>query len=167
MLHLLALHLREEMIMTHEVHTHSEPDRVEAVHERSDGLHHRRERVVVDNAAERRQVAYLFSQLIWLAFGIVEGLILVRVVLRLIAANPGAPFANFIYRVTDIFLWPFYGLTTEPALGGMVLEISSLIGLIVYALLAWVLVKLVWLLFYRTSTNVVQTYEHDYDDDIH
>lgn len=150
---------------------HPVPDRSEEVYEVDDGSVERRERVVVDSSAERRQMAHLISQVIWLFFGIVSGLIVIRILLRLIAANPAAPFANFIYRITDVFLWPFYGLTVEPSIGGMVFELSSIIGLIVYALLSWVLVKLVWLLLYREPTRVVQTYErdrsHEYHNDMH
>jgi hypothetical protein len=140
------------------------PDRSEEVYEQTDGVNQYTERVVVDNAAERRQSAYTISQFIWLAFGILEGLIVLRIILRLIAANPANPFANLVYRITDIFLWPFFGLTAQPAAGGFVLELSSIIALIVYALLSWVLVKIVWLIMYRRPTTVVQRYDRDYHD---
>lgn len=121
----------------------------------------RRERVVADYAAERRQGLYQVSSIIWLVFGVIAGLIGLRVVLRLIAANPASPFANFIYRVTDVFLWPFAGLTTTPSAGGMALELSSLIAMLVYLLLAWLLVRLVWVLFDRPSARSVTRYERD------
>ncbi len=114
--------------------------------------------VVQDTAAQSRLAAYKLSQFIWLIFGILEGLILVRIILRLIAANPTNPFAAFIYGFTDLFLWPFYGLTYSPSVGGMVLEIPSIIGMIIYGLIAWVLVKVVWLVLYRNTNTVVQTY---------
>lgn len=146
-------------------HDHSStPDRREEIFEKTDGVNQYRERVVVDNAAERRQMAYTISQFIWLAFGILEGLIILRIVLRLIAANPANPFANLVYRVTDVFLWPFFGLTAQPSAGGIVLELSSIIALIVYALLGWVLVKLVNLMLNRTPTHVVERYDRDYYD---
>lgn len=138
------------------------PDREEEVYERTNGVEHHRERVVVDNAAERRQTAFVISQFIWLAFGILEGLIVLRIFLRLMAANPANPFANLIYGITDVFLWPFFGLTATPAAGGFVLELSSIIALVVYALLSWVLVKIAWLTLYRTPTSVVQRYDRDY-----
>ena len=67
-----------------------------------------------------------------LFFGILEGLIALRILLKLIAANPNSPFAAMLYRFTDIFLFPFAGLTATPSAGGMVLEISSFIALAVY-----------------------------------
>jgi hypothetical protein len=124
------------------------------------GTHH--ERVIEHTGLARREAAYTISQLIWLFFGILEGLILLRILLRLIAANPANTFASLVYAVTDFFLWPFFGLTGTPALGGMVLEIPSLFALVVYALAGWVLVKLVWLLLYRApATPIIETYDED------
>ena len=100
-------------------------------------------------------------QFIWLATGILEGLIALRVVLKLIAANPDSPFARLVYRLTAVFLWPFAGLTATPAAGGSVLELSSIIAMIVYALLAWVLIKLVQLLLMPSNSRSVSVYRRE------
>ena len=47
------------------------------------------------------------------------------------------------------FVAPFASLIGAPAAGGMVLEISSIIAMIVYFLIAWVLERIVYVLFYR------------------
>jgi hypothetical protein len=99
--------------------------------------------------------------MIWLFFGILEGLIGLRVFLKLIAANPENPFARFIYAVTDLFLWPFFGLTVTPAAEGIVLEIPSLIAMLVYALIGWLIVRAVWLVFDHSAERSVTTYERD------
>ena len=121
----------------------------------------RRQEVVQDLSFERDQTLNRLSQFIWLLFGILEGLIILRVFLKLIAANPANPFARLIYGLTDLFLWPFFGLTITPSAEGIVLEIPSLIALIVYALIGWVIVRLVWLLFDRPSRTSVTTYERE------
>lgn len=72
---------------------------------------------------------------LWFVLGILETLLGLRVFLRLIAANPDAGFARFIYNITYPFLVPFFNLVPTPAVEGSVLEVSSLIGMIVYALL--------------------------------
>jgi hypothetical protein len=98
----------------------------------------------------QRQVALRkATNLVWWFTGIVEGLIGLRVVLRMIAANPGNPFANFIYTLSNIFLWPFQTLVNNPSSEGVVLEVSSIIAMIVYLLLAWVFVELLWLMLGR------------------
>lgn len=85
---------------------------------------------------------------IWLVAVVLEVLIAFRVFLKLIAANPQSGFASFIYNITAPFLAPFAGLTSTPAAdNGAVLEISSLIAMAVYALLFWLalyVVRLIW-----------------------
>jgi hypothetical protein len=49
---------------------------------------------------------------------------------------------------------PFQGLFGQPNAGGMVIDINALVAIVVYALLAWVLVKLVWLLGGETRSGV-------------
>ncbi len=137
------------------------PDRDEHVIETDTGTEQHKERIVRDTGAAQRAAAYRVTQFIWMLFGILEALIAIRVVLKLIAANPGNPFASGIYSLTDIFLWPFFGLTGTPAAGGMVLEIPSIIGMIVYALIGWAIVKLIWLLMYRPRTSSIETYDRD------
>jgi hypothetical protein len=113
------------------------------------GDHIHEQRVVYDAGTAPRVFAYRLSSIIWLVFGLLIGLIALRVFLKLIAANPASPFAGMLYAFTDIFLWPFSGLTVSPAMGGMVFEIPSVIAMLVYALLAWVTVRIIRFLFYR------------------
>jgi YggT family protein len=98
---------------------------------------------------EQRVFSFKLIELIWLFFGAVEGLIGLRILLKLVAANPDNPFATFIYTLSDVFLWPFGGLTATPSAGAYVLELPAFIALFVYALLAWGIVRLVWILLYR------------------
>ena len=98
---------------------------------------------------ERRIFTFKATQLVWLLFGILEALIALRIGLKLIGANPDSPVAVFIYGVTSLFLAPFAGLIGTPAAGGMVLEISSVIAMVVYALIGWALERMIWVIFYR------------------
>lgn len=118
---------------------------------------HHQERVVHDLSAEQRQILTRATHLLWLVAAVLEVLILIRVFLKLIAANPASPFAALIYGVTDLFLFPFFGLTATPAANGMVLEISSIIAMLVYFFGFWILAKLIWLLFERPSARTVTT----------
>jgi uncharacterized protein YggT (Ycf19 family) len=128
---------------------------------RQDGDHVHEEHVVVDSNLENRQIVYKLTQLIWLLFGILEALIGFRIILRLIAANPGSWFTAFVYQLTDIFLWPFQNIVANPSVQGFVLEISSFIAMLVYALVAWALVRLSWLLLYHRASSRVTTYDRD------
>lgn len=106
---------------------------------------------------EREQRIFTFkaTQLVWLLFGVLEALIALRIVLKLFGANAASPVAAFLYGFTDLFLWPFTGLLGTPQAGGMVLELSSVIAMVVYALIAWALERLIWVIFYRPRGPVV------------
>lgn len=108
---------------------------------------------------EQRLNTFKAMQLIWLGLGVLEVLIGLRVIFKLIAVNPDNPLARFLYGLTDLFLFPFAGLAATPSSGGSVLEISSLIAMVIYALLAWGLAKLVEVIFYRPRGAVVDVTE--------
>ena len=69
------------------------------------------------------------------------------------------PRSNHIYGFTELFLKPFAGLTGTPSAGNMVLEISSFIAMVVYALIAWAVERIVWVIFYRPRGPVVAVTE--------
>jgi uncharacterized protein YggT (Ycf19 family) len=98
---------------------------------------------------ERRVFTFKITQLVWLLFGALEGCISIRVLLKLLGANPDNPFAAFMYALTDVFLWPFRNLTATPSAGGFVLELSAFVALLFYALLAWGIVRLLWIVLYQ------------------
>lgn len=98
---------------------------------------------------QSRVITFKATQLIWLLLGILEALLGLRIFLKLIGANPVNPFAAFLYKLTELFVFPFAGLTSTPAVGNMVLEISTLIAMLVYGLIGWVAERLVWLIFYK------------------
>lgn len=87
--------------------------------------------------------------LIQLAFGILNGLILLRFFLKLMAANPANPFAALVYFITTPFIWLFQGITMTPGFAGIELEFFDLIAIVVYTLVAWVIIRLLWILFAR------------------
>jgi len=108
---------------------------------------------------EREQRIFTFkaTQLIWLLFGILEAMIALRIGLKLIGANPDSPIVALIYGFTYLFLFPFEGMTATPTAGSIVLELSSFFAMLIYALVAWAMERIVWVLFYRPRGPVVGT----------
>ncbi|MCL5995689.1 MAG: YggT family protein [Chloroflexi bacterium] len=98
-------------------------------------------------AWRRRHQLARVTQIIWLVTGILEGFLGVRFLLRLIAANPNAGFSQLIYGLTSLFLAPFFDITATPTFAGAALEVFTLIAMIVYALLAWAIVRVIWIVF--------------------
>jgi YggT family protein len=122
------------------------------------GYQHRR-RIVRDVSAERRQLLRKVSQFIWLLFTVLEILLGLRVILRLIAADPSNSFANFIYHLSNPFLQPFFGLTNNLVVESVVLEVPSIIAMFAYALLGWLIIRVIWLVFYQPSSTIVSDYQ--------
>jgi uncharacterized protein YggT (Ycf19 family) len=94
---------------------------------------------------------------IYLVFAVIDGLILIRILLKVLAANTAVAFANFIYGVTDWLLAPFHGLLPAITSGRSVFEMSALIGLLVYSLLGYVLARLSAIMFRRDVTVAENT----------
>ena len=110
--------------------------------------------VAYDPYEGRRLAGYRLTQMIYWIFGLVEGLILVRLILKALGANQTAGFAQFIYGITAPLVAPFTGLFSNPVYQNSVLELTSIVALIVYALVAWLLAKLVWILVGETRSAV-------------
>ena len=127
----------------------------------TDDYGEQRKRVVDDVGARRRSLLAKVKQFIWLGSGMLMAAIGLRFLLKLIAANPENPFAWFVYRVTDLFVWPFMGLTITPAANGMVLEINSLVAILFYLVVTFGFVKLLDLIFTPSSTRSVSVYERE------
>jgi hypothetical protein len=83
------------------------------------------------------------AQLIYVVFGLIEVLIALRVGLKLLAANPDAGFTNLIYTASFPLVALFQGVFPTATSRGNVLEVSSVLALVVYPLLAWAIVRLV------------------------
>ncbi len=91
------------------------------------------------------------SGLINLAAMVVNGLIALRFLLKLMAANPDNPFAALIYFLSRPFIAIFVGLTPTPSFEGIQIEFFDLIAILVYFLLAWAIIRLLWILFARLN----------------
>ena len=134
----------------------NDADRVEKVRVQQHGSSEYVEHVVDDAAAAQRSFTYQITGILWLMFGALEGLLGLRLILKLLASNPSNPFAQLIYGLSDLFVWPFIGLTVTPSAAGIVVEIHTIIAMVVYAILAWLVISLVRVLLYRRSERYVR-----------
>ena len=118
-----------------------------------------RETRVDDPVVERQVVAdrtvssgVVIRRAIYYIFGIIIALLILRLILLFLAANQGAPFVDFVYSLSAVFAWPFFGIFSyQPSYGQSTLEISTLIAILVYALLAMGLGRLFTLGSRRTD----------------
>lgn len=77
-------------------------------------------------------------------------LLLLRIILSLFGANPENQFAQVIYNLSAPFVAPFANLFSTPRLGASQLDVNALVALLVYALLAWLVARLVWIIGSRS-----------------
>ena len=109
----------------------------------------------VDNVEARQSRAAWLENLIYFIFGGIALLIAMRVLLKAIGANPENAFTNFIYQLSRIFVAPFLTMVDPIELGTTAMfEIASVLAIILYLILAWLLVRLMILLFNRPATGV-------------
>jgi uncharacterized protein YggT (Ycf19 family) len=94
------------------------------------------------------------SRIVYTIGGIVEMLILIRLVLEVLAANPDAGFTSFIYTITDPLVAPFQGVFPTPQSHGNVLDLAAVLAIIVYALLTWSVARLLELIRRRPTSAV-------------
>lgn len=84
--------------------------------------------------------------LVYFFFGALEILLSFRLILKLAGANVGNAFVGLVYGITGIFILPFKGIFRSGVGQGIetssVFEPATLIAIIVYAVLAWGIVKL-------------------------
>ena len=88
---------------------------------------------------------YRGTQIVWYVLGIIEVLLVFRFALRLFGANPDAGFTSFIYGATYVFAAPFLSVFRITEIGGSVFEWTTLLAMLVYAILAYGIVKLLLL----------------------
>ena len=88
--------------------------------------------------------------LVYFLFGILEALLVFRLIFKLTGASLSSAFVGLIYGLTGIFILPFEGIFRRGFAQGVettsVLEPSTLVAIIVYVVLAWGIVKLLRIL---------------------
>jgi len=103
------------------------------------------------------------KRVVYYIFGILEVLLAFRLVFKLLGANPNSGFVSFIYSISQVFMVPFIAIFRSAATQGIetkaVLEPSTIIAMIVYALIAWGIVKLIIIL--RGQQTVIIPNDHD------
>jgi hypothetical protein len=99
------------------------------------------------NVKKNTKVSFTANRVINYILGLLEILLAFRLIFKILGANAGSGFVSFIYSITQIFLTPFTAIFRPAVAQGIetkaVLEPSTIIAMIVYALIAWGIVKLI------------------------
>jgi cation transport ATPase len=101
-----------------------------------------REEVFEDTNQQRANIRYWITAITYFILGVLEVLLGLRLIFRLLGANEYNNFITFLYTFTHVFVGPFNGIFNDQALGHSVFEVSTLIAMLIYALIAWGIVSL-------------------------
>ena len=82
--------------------------------------------------------ATVASRIVTFAFGILQALLILRIILLLLVANPGNDVVGLIFGITQPFVEPFIGMFSLDRVtsGQAVLDVAAIV-----ALIAWTLVE--------------------------
>jgi|SRR5579859_453544 len=117
----------------------------------------RRQQIYRDKNQQRANLRYWMTTTIYWLLGALEVVLALRLLFRLLGANTDNGFITFLYGLSHPFVAPFNGIFNDQALGRQgVFEFSTLIAMLIYALLAWGLTALVDLLL-RPVPNSSET----------
>ncbi len=98
---------------------------------------------------------------IYFILGVLEVILGLRFIFRLLGASMSSDFVTFLYNLSHGFVGPFNGIFNDQALGTRsVFELSTLVAMLIYALIGWGLVALARVLFapvYQSRQEVSST----------
>jgi NADH:ubiquinone oxidoreductase subunit 6 (subunit J) len=92
----------------------------------------------VDNATTAQNIVYTL-------YGLIASILSMRLMLSLLGANPEAGFSRFIYSTTNMMVRPFealFGIDTSIKTTGGRFEIETIMAIVVYGLLTWLIVRI-------------------------
>lgn len=102
-----------------------------------------------------RQNNLQLRKIVYYILGIIEAFFAFRLIFKLLGANASSTFVSLIYSVSGAFLAPFSGIFRTAVTKGIetksVLEPSTIIAMIVYAVIAYGIVHLIEI--YGTTKN--------------
>lgn len=82
--------------------------------------------------------------IIWI-FGLIQLLIVVRIVLLLLAAREGNSIVSFVYDITDLLVAPFRGILgiNQIAAGQTALDVAAIVALVGWTVLELIIIGLI------------------------
>lgn len=89
---------------------------------------------------------------VWYVVGIIDLLLLLRIIFHLFGAR-SAGFTNFLYAITGPFVSPFRGIFASPSVEGSYFDTASLVAIVIYALVGWLIVGLIDLITRPTGSK--------------
>lgn len=90
----------------------------------------------------KKKAIFRIYQIIWYILGVIEALLVFRIILKALGANPSSGFANLIYSISNPLALPFRGIFQTQVVEGSVFEWSTIVAGVVYFIIAYAIVQL-------------------------
>jgi hypothetical protein len=103
--------------------------------------------VFEDENQRRANIRYWVTRITYFVLAVLEVILLLRFFFRLLGANQDNTFITFLYNLSHIFVVAFNGIFNDQALGRSVFETSTIVAMLMYALIAWGIVSLCRVIF--------------------
>lgn len=108
----------------------------------TDGQIEKREEIYNNPEQNKANTRYWIARVIYFVLGVLEVILAIRFVFKLLGASVDSGFVRGIYDFSYIFVAPFTGIFGNPGNAVHVFETTTLIAMIIYALIGWGLVSL-------------------------
>lgn len=89
------------------------------------------------------------NQVVWFITGLINIIIALRFIMLLLGAN-AVSIVGLVYNLSYPFVVPFYGIFGQPRIGESYFETASLVAILVYTLIAYLITSLLSIMSKRT-----------------
>ncbi len=106
------------------------------------------QQIFEDQNQMRTNIRFWTSTILYFLLGVLEVILALRFIFRLLGANEYNSFIPFLYNLSYPFVFAFHGIFDARTLGKAgVIEFSTLIAMLIYALIVWGIVTFVRVIF--------------------
>jgi hypothetical protein len=110
-------------------------------------------RTSAEGIRQQRYAVGKTIDLCWYILGVLEVVLAARIFFELTAANSAAGFVKFIFGISGPFAWPFNGIFPIPRDGNNAFDTNIIIAMVVYAIVAWGITRLLAMTIERPSVT--------------
>ncbi|MDD2822551.1 MAG: YggT family protein [Candidatus Daviesbacteria bacterium] len=79
--------------------------------------------------------------IVWYLLSILELLLIFRILLKFVGADPISLFTSSVYTTSDFFALPFSGIISSSIAGKSIMEWSTFVAMAVYWVVIWLIIE--------------------------
>lgn len=109
---------------------------------------------------ETKKAIFRTYQIVWYILAVIEVILGFRMTLKALGASPLSGFTDLIYAISNPLALPFSGILSSTISGNSILEWSTIIAAIVYALIAYGLIYIMQIVKPVSQKEVEQSVDN-------